>query len=61
MSKKVSSNTHGSKTRERVAAPATKQLRGRAKRRAEARKAETAERKRRIAERIAANPRLVRA
>lgn len=61
MSKKVSSNTHGSKTRERVAVPVSRRLQGRAKRRAEARKAMTAERKKRIAERIKANPRLVRA
>lgn len=61
MSKKVSSNEHHSTTRERVAAPASTTPVGRARRRADVRKAATAERKRRIAKRIEANPRLVRA
>ena len=64
MAKKVSSRTHKTATRERVMAPNTSQWvnpNSRKARRANARKAATAERKQRIRERIAANKRLVRA
>ena len=64
MAKKVLSTSHKGRTRERVMAPNTSQWvnpNSRKARRANARKAATAERKQRIRERIAANPRLVRA
>ena len=64
MSKKVQTNSHHSTTRERVMAPSSGQWvnpNSRKGRRANARKAATAERKQRIRERIAANHRLVRA
>lgn len=60
MSKKVTSNEHHSTTRERVMAPSGKPS-SRAKRRAEQRKLAKALKKQRIAAKIAANPRLVRA
>lgn len=55
----MKTSNHKSMTRERVSAP--KKPDGRRERRAEARKVERAERKARIRERIAQNPRLVRA
>ena len=63
MAKKVSSRTHKTATRERVTAPNTSRWvnpNSRKGRRANARKAARAERKRRIAERVKVNPRLVR-
>lgn len=62
MAKKVSSNTHKSRTRERVMAPAAwTDPNSRKARRTERRKAERAERKRIARERVKANPRLARA
>jgi len=60
MSKKVTNNEHHSTIRERVMAPSGK-LTSRAKRRKEQRKLAKALKKQRIAAKLKANPRLVRA
>ena len=60
MSKKVTNNEHHSTTRERVMAPSGK-LTSRAKRRKEQRELANVVRKARIAAKLKANPRLVRA
>lgn len=64
MSKKVQTNSHHSTTRERVMAPNTSQLanpNSRKVRRLKARKDAAAAKKQRIAAKLKANPRLVRA